>query len=100
MNRAGPSRPGSIQTRSSSLILLLVPSPSLLKIQAGSSRFKVIQGKNFIPPMTTPPETHPKPETAPLENSPPEAKTEFLNTGPPRNGKIAKLPKELRDLLK
>jgi Protein of unknown function (DUF3486) len=42
------------------------------------------------------PET-PSPETVPAQQ--PAAESEILNTGPPRNGKIAKLPRELRDLL-
>jgi hypothetical protein len=39
----------------------------------------------------------PLPET--LAGQPAPSAPEILNTGPPRNGKIAKLPRELRDLL-
>src|SRR5947208_5515911 len=39
----------------------------------------------------------PLPET--LAGQPVPSEPEILNTGPPRNGKIAKIPRELRDLL-
>jgi len=39
----------------------------------------------------------PSPETVAGQSAPSDP--EILNTGPPRNGKIAKLPRELRDLL-
>src|SRR5206468_7786775 len=46
--------------------------------------------------MSTEPEA-PCPET--MAAQPVASEAEILNTGPPRNGKIAKLPRELRDLL-
>jgi len=39
------------------------------------------------------------PPLEPVADQPSSPKPEILNTGPPRNGKIAKLPRELRDLL-
>ena len=39
------------------------------------------------------------PPLEPVADQPSSPKPEILNTGPPRNGKIAKLPRELRDLI-